>query len=251
MCPPRIRRRLAGRALCALLSGGAALSPGGCQRRPAPPAPPPALPSAAAERIVFWQEPFAELQATRWRHERVGGTGMTQYASADLDGRPCLAARSEAGASILLTAVRYPAQTYPWLSWSWRVDDPVEAEALEQKEGSDAAARLYVYFETAGLPWQKHSLDYVWSLHLPTLTRMESAFSAKSKILVVESGRAALGRWGVVARNVLEDYRAAFGEEPPDVIAIALMTDTDNTGETALTYFDDLEVATMPPAEAP
>ena len=41
------------------------------------------------------------------------------------------------------------------------------------------------------------------------------------------------GQWVTEQRNVVEDFKKAFGKEPPNIGAIAIMTDTDNTGETA------------------
>ena len=41
-------------------------------------------------------------------------------------------------------------------------------------------------------------------------------------------------------RNVLEDFRQAFGTDPPLITGVAIMTDTDNTGESATAYYGDL-----------
>jgi hypothetical protein len=41
-------------------------------------------------------------------------------------------------------------------------------------------------------------------------------------------------------RNVYEDYKRAFGEEPPMISGIAIMTDTDNTGESAEAYYGNI-----------
>jgi len=123
----------------------------------------------------------------------------------------------------------------------------VEGEALDWKDGSDAAARVYVYFASRGLPWQKRNLDYVWSASLPVGTLLSSAYSSTSKILVVESGSASLGQWRTVERNLEDDFERAFGRQDlPDVIAIGLMSDTDNTGGDALAYFDELRVSRNP-----
>ena len=120
-------------------------------------------------------------------------------------------------------------------------------QCAEREDGSDAAARVYVYFETKGLPWQKRSLDYVWSASLPVGTILSSAYSSKSKIIVVESGPAHLGEWQGVERNLEDDYARCFGtQDLPDVIAIGLMSDTDNTGGSALAYFDELQVSREP-----
>ena len=54
-------------------------------------------------------------------------------------------------------------------------------------------------------------------------------------MVAVESGdgNAGLDR---EERNLVEDYRRAFGEDPPKVSAGAIMTDTDNTGEQAVAW---------------
>lgn len=190
---------------------------------------------------VFWTEPFDTLDARRWREVRVNG--QTRYGAVTVDGRPCLRAQSDGGASILVTAIRFDPAAYPWLSWDWRVDQFVAHEALDRQEGSDASARLYVYFQTKGLPWQKRNVDYVWSTALPVDTLFASPFSSASKILVAESGAGAVGQWRSVRRNLDADYRKAFGTRPPPVVAIGVMTDTDSAGGTAVAYLDELRVS--------
>jgi hypothetical protein len=131
---------------------------------------------------------------------------------------------------------------HPLLAWRWRVDRLPEGEDLSLKRGSDASARVYVYFDTPGLPWQKRNMDYVWSATLPVDTVLESPYSKQSKIVVVESGPDHLGSWQTVKRNVVEDYRRCFEDDPPMIVAIGLMTDTDSTQTDALAYYDDLTV---------
>lgn len=232
------------RVLCWMLMLCAAA---GCQGRRFSVPPLPSFIGPASSSVV-WVEPFLLLGPDRWREVSV--RGRTIYDVVTLDGRDCLRAFSRDGASILLSPVRFEPRDAPWLSWTWRVDRLVEREALETKQGSDAAARVYVYFESPGLPWQKPSLDYVWSAALPDGTVLSSAFSAKSKIIVVEHGAEALGQWRQVQRNIVEDYERTFGKAPPRVIAIGVMSDTDNTGGETLAYFDDLRVSRQPPDSA-
>ncbi len=59
-------------------------------------------------------------------------------------------------------------------------------------------------------------------------------------MVAVESGEENSGKWISEERNIVADYRRLFGEEPPMVGAIAIMTDTDNTGENARAWYDDL-----------
>ncbi len=194
---------------------------------------------------VVWEELFEALNPNRWQMVEV--RRRTDYSAAQLDGRSCLRAYSRNGASILLTRLSVNPATCAWFSWGWRVDQFVEGEALERKHGSDASARVYVYFDVGGLPWQKRNIDYIWSASLPAGTVLESAFSSESKIIVVESGTSAAGQWRTVERNLKADYERCFGKGPlPRVIAIGRMTDTDNTDGEALAYFDDLRVSRLP-----
>jgi hypothetical protein len=59
-------------------------------------------------------------------------------------------------------------------------------------------------------------------------------------MIVAESGRDKLGAWQEVTRNVVEDFRRAFGEAPGEITAVGIMTDTDNTGENAHAYYGDI-----------
>lgn len=214
--------------------GCAAPRPSGLASRPLPPA--------------LWAESFDALNRQRWREVEL--RGRTQYEAVTLDGRHCLRAFSHDGASILVSAVRESPDGSLWLSWEWRVDQLVSGEALDRKDGSDAAARVYVYFESPGLPWQKRSVDYVWSASLPVGTMLSSPFSSSSKIIVVERGDAALGQWRTVKRNLGADYLRCFGRPAPRVVAIGIMSDTDNTHTRSLAYFDELRISRGPP-EAP
>jgi hypothetical protein len=206
---------------------------------------------SAPRPAVFWSESFAQLDADQWRRVEVRG-GQTDYAVVELEGRQCLKAESHGQASILLSPVRFDPDTYEWLSWEWRVERLVEGEALDHKDGSDAAARIYVYFDTPGLPWQRRNIDYVWSASLPVGTILTSAYSKNSKIIVVDSGPEHLGTWRTVTRNLEDDYERCFGDgDPPEVVAIGVMTDTDNTGAQALAYFDELRISRLPPTTPP
>jgi hypothetical protein len=74
--------------------------------------------------------------------------------------------------------------------------------------------------------------------------------TSRIKMIVAESGREKLGAWQDITRNVYEDYRRAFGEEPGRITAIAVMTDTDNTGENAQAWYGDIVFRRVAPPRA-
>lgn len=50
--------------------------------------------------------------------------------------------------------------------------------------------------------------------------------------IVVRSGEERLGRWLRERRNVMDDFRRAFGREPPEAVeVVAVFTDNDQTRE--------------------
>ena len=65
-------------------------------------------------------------------------------------------------------------------------------------------------------------------------------------MIVVESGSGHLREWRTYERNIVDDYRRAFGAEPPPISGIAIMTDTDNTGESAKAWYGNISLHAAP-----
>jgi hypothetical protein len=59
-------------------------------------------------------------------------------------------------------------------------------------------------------------------------------------MFVIQSGAEELDQWVTEEQNIYKDYLQAFGEEPPHISGVAIMTDTDNTQETGIAYFGDI-----------
>jgi hypothetical protein len=71
-------------------------------------------------------------------------------------------------------------------------------------------------------------------------------------MIVTQSGHDKVGTWQEVTRDVYEDFKRAFGEEPGRITAVGIMTDTDNTGSAVEAYYGDIAFrrAEPPPAVA-
>lgn len=131
----------------------------------------------------------------------------------------------------------------PILSWRWRVNKlPEDALETEDKR-NDTAASIYVVFDMGKVAFFKRvpkSIRYTWSSTLPKGYE-SSLFFGNQKIVVVESGEEKLGSWNEFRRNIVEDYRRLFGEEPPArPLAILLLSDGNSTGTVAEAAYDDL-----------
>jgi len=59
-------------------------------------------------------------------------------------------------------------------------------------------------------------------------------------MMAVNSGDGQAGQWVSHRRDLAADFHRCFGEEPPGIGAIAVMTDSDNTKGSAVAYYGDI-----------
>ena len=181
----------------------------------------------------------------------------TRYAVVLEGERWVLRAESDAAASGLYRPLDLDPKVYRVLSWRWKVEGVLAKSDPRRKEGDDYAARVYVAFRydpAAVSLWERSrfgayrllyrrdppglALNYVWESRLPAGTVLDNAYTDRAKIIVARSGAAEAGRWVTETHDLYEDYRRIMGAEPPRIVGIALMTDTDDTGERAVAYYD-------------
>lgn len=184
----------------------------------------------------------------------------TQYTLALSEGRTALRAEADRSMSSLARSIEVDPRAHPRLRWQWRVENLIAGSDLSSKDRDDFPARLYVLFDydLRKLPLLQRTrlriaralygpdlplaaLCYVWATREPAGTSAWNAYTDRVRMIVVESGPARIGRWQTFERNVADDFRDAFGEEPPNVSGVALATDTDNTGERAVAWYGDIE----------
>lgn len=165
---------------------------------------------------------------------------------------------SVGAASGLIKAVRIDPQEYPIVRWRWKVEHLLKKSDVTRKDGDDYPARLYVTFEydpdkvsfgrkvkyKAGkaifgdIPIG--ALNYIWDTKAPVGAIVDNAYTDFAKMIIMRSGPAGVGTWVEEERNVYEDYQKAFDEEPALINGVAIMSDTDNTQESAVAYFGDI-----------
>jgi hypothetical protein len=104
---------------------------------------------------------------------------------------------------------------------------------------------VYVVFPSTFF-WRTRAVNYIWANRLPRGAFLPNTFTGNAVMVAVESGDGNAGRWIDEERNLAEDYRRAFGEDPPRIGAVAIMTDTDNTGEEAVAWYGAIRF--LPPS---
>ena len=191
----------------------------------------------------------------------------TIYKVVKEDGIITVKAMSEGSASGLTRKVTVNLTEYPILAWRWKVANVLKNDDVTKKEGDDYPARIYVMFEknpgkvsvfekakfgAYKLIYGQYpplAVNYIWASKAPQGTIVSSPYTNRSKLIVVESGPSLVNQWANEQRNLFMDFKEAFGEEPPLVSGIAIMTDTDNTGESAIAYYGDIVFKKAPSSQ--
>ena len=169
--------------------------------------------------------------------------GKTRYETVAQDGRTVVRATSRGTASGLFFRRRIDLDRTPILRWTWRVDATLGDIDERTRAGDDYSARVYVIRSHPVFLWRTRAVNYVWaSARVPGET-WPNAYTDASRHVAVRSGDAHAGRWVSERRDVRADFRALFGESVRYVDAVAIMTDTDNTGAAAVAYYADITFA--------
>ncbi len=197
-------------------------------------------PQAKADSDPIIIDNYREGLADKWQEKSF--SGKTHYRVEQNDNQPAIHATSKGTASGLFYKIDYNPRQYPILSWSWKVDHILTKGDAHTKNGDDYAARIYVVFPS-WLFWKSKALNYVWANKLPQESMIANAFTANAMMIAVRSGSTKTGQWLNEHRNIYEDFKQAFGEEPPMAGAIAIMTDTDNTGEEASAWYGPISIS--------
>lgn len=169
--------------------------------------------------------------------------GHTRYTPGRLDGRAGLHAESRAAASGLYREIHVDLARTPLLVWDWRVEAlPENGPDERTKAGDDFAARVYVVISGGLAFWKTRTLVYVWAAREPVGAHWDNPFTANAKMRVLRSGLHDAHRWVTERRDLGADLRDAFGEDIPAIDAVAIMTDTDNSGLAANAWYGDIRM---------
>lgn len=186
----------------------------------------------------------------------------TQYRVLAQDGAVVVRAEAVAAASGLIRKLDLEPREYRLLRWRWKVENLIDRADITRKRGDDYPARIYVAFaydpakagigqrlryEAARLIYGEYpphaALSYVWDGKAPAGTMLPNAYTDRAHMIVVDSGPGRVGEWVTHERDMYQDYRRAFGQDPPRIAGIAIMTDTDDTKASAVAYYGEISVA--------
>jgi hypothetical protein len=222
-----------------------------------------ALGAPGAAGDVLLREEFTSLEA--WRpltFPKISNHSTYSVATNDEQSAFWLKAESDRSASGLVWKQEYDVHAYPRLRWRWRVENVYEKGDATSKAGDDYPIRVYVMFKydpakasfgkaikyaLAKAAYGEYppdgGLSYVWESRERPEEYVVSPYTASVVMFLKQKGAAKVGQWVDEEADVLADYRAAFGKDPPRTASLAVMNDSDNTGEKSVSFVDWIEIA--------
>ena len=180
----------------------------------------------------------------------------SEYALVESGPRVVLEGRADASASGFYRRIHIDPARHPLIDWSWRVlqapghtdprvpardDSPARVivafhgDVTRLGFGERFTLRLYKALTGEKMPYA--IIMYSWASDAPVGTITPNDQTGKIQTIVVGGG---VGEWREFRRNVLEDYRLAFGEDPWDIVAVGVMTDASNTRGKARAQYGDI-----------
>ncbi len=181
----------------------------------------------------------------------------TRYSLTEVDQRTVLHAEADGSASGLYVPLtqRDPGT----LRWMWRTRDVIRVADNAVGHREDAPLRIFVAFDgdrntlslkdqlmyemariTTGREMPYATLMYIWGGKRPVGSVLNNPHTDRVRMIIVDSGTRHTNEWRCHERDLRADYRKAFGTDPGKILAVGLMTDTDNTKSRAEAWYGDI-----------
>lgn len=174
-----------------------------------------------------------------WKGGQTWGLPKHEFTVVDNNGRRALHLLSNDESSTIRKDIKGKVKLTetPILEWSWKVVTLPKGADSRSKHTDDQAAQLYVVWPRFPQAVRSRIIGYIWDTTAPQGLTVESEKTSTVTYIVVRSGPGELGKWLTERRNVIEDYRKIYGEEPDNPGAVSIAIDSDDTHSTAEALF--------------
>lgn len=181
---------------------------------------------------------FSNQQLDKWKEKSFQGN--TSYSIKDAEGKHFLQASADSSASALYKRIKVDISKTPYLNWSWQINNALPQLPEQTKDGDDYAARVYVVVKRGVMPWQTVALNYVWSSNPDAKDAWPNAYVKNAIMIPARTGSDPAGEWLHEKIDVRADLKKHLGIDVKKIDGVAIMTDTDNSGQRATAAYGDI-----------
>ncbi|MBI5681685.1 MAG: DUF3047 domain-containing protein [Deltaproteobacteria bacterium] len=195
----------------------------------------------AQEEIIHLAR-FAQINSitmSGWQIKEWKGHADIKVVNTD-DAGQVLHLKSRGTSTALYKEIALNIAEIPYLNWQWKVTKLPDGGDVRIKSTDDQAAQIYIVFPKFPLHVNSRIIGYIWDTNAPQGSIATSQKFSKTKYIILRSGKSDMGRWLNEKRNVYEDYKMLFGEEPPKIGKVSVMIDSDDTKSSAEAFVGDI-----------
>lgn len=217
-----------------------------------------ASPATLATLPLFSVSPRRDQLPVGWQPWTINRNKIpTRYSMVEVDQRVVVHAKADSSASGLYVPLRE--RDAGVLRWTWKTSGIIRNADNSQGPREDSPLRLFVAFDgdkgalplkdqlmyemarlTTGREMPYATLMYIWGGQRAEGAVVKNPHTDRVRMIVVDSGAKHANEWRCHERDLRADYRKAFGTDPGRVVAVGIMTDTDNTKSQAEAWYGDI-----------
>ena len=197
---------------------------------------------------VAWGQPTVLVDFSTTRETVPQGWELSVHAGeADLqlvqdEGKQALRMRSKQASFSLQKKIHVSLQATPLLVWDWKATELPKGGDFRHSGSDDQAAQLIIAFSS------NRFLSYIWDSTAPKgmIASASAPLFKKIFAVVMQSGTQGLGTWITERRNLIDDYKQAYGEEPEVIEGVRIQTNSQHTQSRAESYWHSIAVTARP-----
>ena len=198
----------------------------------------------AEERIEIFFEGALDRQGVPQGWVLKEKTGEAEFKILTENGESVAYFKSVAASFSLEKPLSIDPKRYPYISWRWKVLKLPLGGDVRLKKKNDQAAQLLVAFKGRKI------ISYIWDTVAPEGSVSDESIgwpiNLKIKVITVKSGVSDLKNWVSFKRNIVEDYRSLFLEDPPLIEGVRVQINSQNTGTLAEALFGKIVLLSHP-----
>ena len=194
------------------------------------------LPNSFSKEISvfkFTKEEFDQLKVRKikkYTSYTLGSNANGNYLKAEANGQA-----SGLGKEILINL-----NETPYINITWKVEKDLSGINEKTKKGHDYAARVFVIKKTGATALSNRAINYIFSSNENIGESWPSPFTKKSIDYVLSTTIKNNNEWVTVKSNVKEDFLELHNLNVNELNGVAIMTDTDNSKLTAISYYQNI-----------
>ena len=192
-----------------------------------------------AEEIKVFKFTDKELSELTVRKVR-GADNKTEYSVGSNENGNYLKAIADNAASGLGKEIKIDLNKTPFINITWKIEKDIPGIDETAKKGHDFAARVFVIKKTGATALSNRAINYVFSSNQDVGSNSRSPYTKKSIDNVLATTKTNLNEWVTVKANVKEDFKKFHNLDVNELDGIAIMSDTDNSKQKSITYYQNI-----------